>query len=317
MLAASAAFAVSVAAVASAQMTHSVMVGEGGALTYTPSTVTAAIGDIVMFTFEGLNHTATVQPVVAGNPNPQVSYNVETLDPIWFYCGQKNPINHCEQGMVFAINPPATGNTFAAFQANAIALGTAGSAPSSSSSTAAPAGATPPAVAPSLNYTIPPDPSLQVVTATFQWNGAPYTTTYSSYPGSPAPTAGVVPTVFNVTVGLNATLTYTPNVVNANIGDMVQFIFPGGNHTATLTSFDTPCVPALNPDNTRVFDTGYEFVAAGSAPLMQTFTVNTENPLWFGCMQKSPVFHCGAGMVFAINPPASGTHSFAAFQALA
>lgn len=41
---------------------------------------------------------------------------VISKDPKWFYCGQPG---HCQQGMVFAINPPATGNTFVAFQAAA------------------------------------------------------------------------------------------------------------------------------------------------------------------------------------------------------
>jgi len=156
-------------------------------------------------------------------------------------------------------------------------------------------------------------------TATFEWQGAPFTTTYSSYPGSPAPTAGVTPNVFNVTVGFNETLTYNPSFINASIGDIVQFVFPvPGNHTATLTSFNFPCVPAINTDGTRVFDTGYvPELTPGQAPTVMNFTVNTENPLWFGCMQTVPFFHCGAGMVFAINPPATGTHDFAAFLALA
>ncbi|KZO92335.1 hypothetical protein CALVIDRAFT_567386 [Calocera viscosa TUFC12733] len=329
---ASAALALSLAALASAQTTHTVTVGQGG-LVYTPDTVVAALGDIVQFQFVANNHTATVssfanpctaaggsftsgfQPVTAGTTNfPEVSYNVQTTDPVWFYCGQKVPVNHCESGMVFAINPPTNGtNTFANFQANAKALA---NATSSGSSTSA-GSSTSSAAASSSSVSIPADVTESLATATFEWQGAPYTTTYSSYPGSPAPTAGVAPTVFNVTVGFNATLTYNPSVVNANIGDIVQFIFPGGNHTATQTSFNFPCVPETNSDGTRVFDTGYEPVGAGVAPVMVNFTVETENPQWFGCMQKKPVFHCGAGMNFAINPPASGDHSFAAFQALA
>ncbi|KZT54330.1 hypothetical protein CALCODRAFT_473534 [Calocera cornea HHB12733] len=328
------AIALSLAALASAQTTHSVMVGANGGLTYTPNTVTAALGDIVQFTFAANNHTATVssfanpctaltgsftsgfQPVAAGSTDlPQVSYNVQTTDPIWFYCGQKVPINHCENGMVFAINPPPNGtNTFANFQANAMALASASSSSSSSSSTS-----TSSASSTSPSVSIPAAVSEPVVTATFEWQGAPYTTTYSSYPGSPAPTAGVTPTVFNVTVGFNATLTYNPTSVNASIGDIVQFVFTEpGNHTATQTSFNFPCVPETNPDGTRVFDTGYQTVlTVGEAPKIVNFTVETENPQWFGCLQTIPFFHCGAGMVFAVNPPPSGDHSFAAFQALA
>ncbi|KAI3600002.1 hypothetical protein WG66_011101 [Moniliophthora roreri] len=37
-------------------------------------------------------------------------------DPLWFYCAQKQPADHCKAGMVFAVNAPSEGNTFDAFQ---------------------------------------------------------------------------------------------------------------------------------------------------------------------------------------------------------
>lgn len=58
-------------------------------------------------------------------------------------------------------------------------------------------------------------------------------------------------------------------------------------------------------------------VAPGTDPLpVQEFHVpdNGGAPLWFYCGQTG---HCGQGMVFAINPPADGDHSFEAFRALA
>ncbi|KNZ76192.1 hypothetical protein J132_11312 [Termitomyces sp. J132] len=39
--------------------------------------------------------------------------------PIWFFCKQLVPAIHCVSGMVGAINPPQSGNTFSAFQSNA------------------------------------------------------------------------------------------------------------------------------------------------------------------------------------------------------
>lgn len=44
---------------------------------------------------------------------PASPLNVTTTEPVWVYCRQAN---HCQQGMVFAINP---GNQFSAFQAAA------------------------------------------------------------------------------------------------------------------------------------------------------------------------------------------------------
>lgn len=59
-------------------------------------------------------------PVPAENadgPFPAARFLVRDTQPIWAYCRQAN---HCQQGMVFAVNP---GDKFAAFKANAIASG--------------------------------------------------------------------------------------------------------------------------------------------------------------------------------------------------
>ena len=48
-------------------------------------------------------------------------------------------------------------------------------------------------------------------------------------------------------------------------------------------------------------------------------TVNDTNPLWFYCKQHSPdgSSHCGAGMVFAVNPVQTSARNFSAFEDLA
>jgi len=134
--------------------TINVAVGMNG-LAYTPSSVTANVGDILQFTFYPKNHTvsqstfgtpcvkavdsATGQqgvdsgfmPVPAGTTvgNPTFAINVTTTSPLWFYCRQTG---HCEQGMVFAVNPTPE-KTFQAFQAAAIAGGGSTGSPSSGS----------------------------------------------------------------------------------------------------------------------------------------------------------------------------------------
>ncbi|KAI3398770.1 hypothetical protein diail_8637 [Diaporthe ilicicola] len=133
------------AAPAAAQ-THQVVVGGAAGLVYTPSSITAAVGDMVVFTFMSANHTATQSAfatpceALAGgmdsgfqpnannsvNPPPQVAMQVMVDTPLWFYCKQKG---HCGKGMTFSINPTAT-KTQAMFQSMAIAQnGTGAAAP--------------------------------------------------------------------------------------------------------------------------------------------------------------------------------------------
>jgi len=132
---------------------HQVTVGGTGIIAYNPNQVTAAVGDTVTFTFMQKNHTATqstlqnpCQPVAGGFDSgfipvadatvanfPNAVFTVETLNPVWVYCRQTG---HCQQGMVFAINP---GNNFAAFQAAATGNSTASTSVSASASATAPA----------------------------------------------------------------------------------------------------------------------------------------------------------------------------------
>ncbi|KAH8677397.1 hypothetical protein BX600DRAFT_125360 [Xylariales sp. PMI_506] len=133
--------------------THTVTVGGTAGLVYTPSSISAAIGDMVVFTFLATNHTVTQSgfttpcDTLAGGmdsgfvpninsstvPPPQVGMQVMVDTPLWFYCKQGN---HCGEGMVFSINPTAN-KTQDDFVANAKAeKGTAGSAAAGTAATA-------------------------------------------------------------------------------------------------------------------------------------------------------------------------------------
>ncbi|OJD09922.1 hypothetical protein AJ78_08857 [Emergomyces pasteurianus Ep9510] len=103
---------------------HRVVVGGEAGLVFQPETVNAAIGDMVIFDFMSQNHTATqstfnqpcarmAEGIDSGfmpNPNntvspaPNMQFQVTTLDPVWMFCSQGK---HCQQGMVFSINPTA------------------------------------------------------------------------------------------------------------------------------------------------------------------------------------------------------------------
>ncbi|KAF7353650.1 Programmed cell death protein 5 [Mycena venus] len=114
--------------------------------------------------------------------------------------------------------------------------------------------------------------------------------------------------VIDVTVGGTGVIAYTPNQVQANVGDVIQFTFKQKNHTITRSTLATPCSPLVGEG---AFDSGFVFVADNETdfPLAQ-LTVQDTNPIWIYCRQTG---HCGMGMVFAVNPG----DKFAAFQAAA
>ncbi|THG97753.1 hypothetical protein EW026_g4305 [Hermanssonia centrifuga] len=130
--------------------TWNVTVGGNNTLTFNPTSVNATNGDTIAFTFVSKNHTVTQSSFASPCTNltttagetildsgfqfiqpdatsfPVYSFNMaNATTPLWFYCRQAN---HCQQGMVFAVNPTAA-KSFAAFQAAAM----------NSSSTSAPA----------------------------------------------------------------------------------------------------------------------------------------------------------------------------------
>ncbi|KAF5330429.1 hypothetical protein D9619_005621 [Psilocybe cf. subviscida] len=124
--------------------TMNVDVGFNGNFVFNPANITAPVGTIVNFFFPAsLAHSVTQSSFAApctylaadNTTNPPTpagfdsglvissifSINVTDTQPIWFHCTQ---VTHCGLGMVGSINAPTTGNnTFMAFQAAAMALG--------------------------------------------------------------------------------------------------------------------------------------------------------------------------------------------------
>jgi len=138
------------ATLATAVLAANIQVQVGsGALDFSPSSITAAQGDTIEFIFFPKNHTVTqstfaapclpmsggidsgYMPVAAGAAQvPSMTITVNDTTPLWFFCKQ---VTHCEQGMVFAINPTAN-KTFEAFQAAANASSTTNGTPASTTS---------------------------------------------------------------------------------------------------------------------------------------------------------------------------------------
>ncbi|ORY58243.1 Cupredoxin [Pseudomassariella vexata] len=127
----------SLASLASATK-YSVHVGKGGQLKFDPETLTAQVGDEITYQFFARNHSVTqssfaepCKPQSGGffsgfTPSPSADVTAPTTftitvndtNPIWIYCGQTNG-DHCQNGMIHAINAPAEGNTFDKYKSNA------------------------------------------------------------------------------------------------------------------------------------------------------------------------------------------------------
>lgn len=313
---------------AAAATIHDVQVGADG-LSFTPEALSANPGDVVSFHFVAKNHTASqssfaspcgqlaggfdsgFMPVAAGSTNfPTFNYTVTSTSPVWVHCKQAadTPASHCGAGMVFAINCPTDSNapnSFSNFKASALAIGAQLSAAASAGTPAA----TPP------GYGAAPAPAQTPAPA------APAPA--APAPAAPAPasdSSGSSGTVHVVSVGGSGTLTYSPSNVAANPGDIISFQFMSKNHTATQSTFASPCtkIETTNP-GTIGFDSGFQFIANGSAPTVWNITVNDTTPIWVYCRQKTPTSHCGAGMVFAVNSNETegSTKTFNIFQSAA
>lgn len=86
----------------------------GPNLRYSPSSVTAAVGDVIAFQFTG-GHSVVSGPFNSPcNPNNMIYSGVPSsgsvfyvpinnTDPIWIYCSIPG---HCEAGMAMVINAP-------------------------------------------------------------------------------------------------------------------------------------------------------------------------------------------------------------------
>jgi plastocyanin len=113
--------------------------------------------------------------------------------------------------------------------------------------------------------------------------------------------------VYDVQVGANGQLAFSPEAIPAQPGDQVVFHFNPKNHTVTQSSFANPC--GQKPGG---FDSGFEPIMANQTQPTFAITVNDTQPIWVYCRQTG---HCGQGMVFAVNCGADGSqNSFTNFK---
>jgi len=308
-----------------------VTVGANGKLEYDPPCISGAVaGDQVVFTFSPKNHTVTqstfstpcqresetsfdsgFMPVGAdASSKPTVTFTLDEQSasaPQWFYCRQKNPVSHCNKGMVFAINPTPS-KTFAQFQQNAVndvSNSTTGGAPCT---TSAPATTATPSSSESTGYN---GSSGGYSGSSGGYNGSSSGGSSGGYNSSSSGSSGSNGTVHSILVGDNETLTFSPSSIQAAAGDTIEFTFVSKNHSATQSTFTDPCNLAPGGVNS-----GFQPVPAkGSTTMQWSITLDEKSasgPLWFFCAQTKPAVHCHAGMVFAINENVN--KSFTQFQ---
>lgn len=321
-----------------AQQVHDIQVGStNGSLAFSPEAISAQQGDQVVFHFYPKNHTVTqssfagpcslkdggfnsgFMPVAANATSfPTYTITVNDTQPVWVYCAQaaNTAASHCGAGMVFAVNCGANGspNSFSNFKNSALQIGASLSSAAAASSTA-PSGT---ATAAYGGVTIPAAPTPSVVTDAVTLASSTWTTVYSSYPNSPAPTpAALQGNVITVVVGGSNKLLFNPPRVAAQPRDTIMFQFQQKNHSVVESSFADPCRQLTN-NNVPGFMSDF-FPVADNATNFPTWniTVNDTSPIWAYCRQKTPTSHCGAGMVFAINSDESSPRNFTAFQNLA
>lgn len=90
-----------------------------------------------------------------------------------------------------------------------------------------------------------------------------------------------------------------PNLVRANVGDIVQFQFSSGNHTVTQSAQGTPCI-ALQATDPKAIHSGHIPYQSGQANV-GTFNmpVTSSDPLFLFCATGP---HCQEGQVMMVNP---------------
>jgi len=85
----------------------------------------------------------------------------------------------------------------------------------------------------------------------------------------------VAATIYDVQVGANGQLAFSPEAISAQPGDQVVFHFNPKNHTVTQSSFANPC--AQKPGG---FNSGFEPVMANQTQPTFAITVNDTQPTW-------------------------------------
>ncbi|KAK3942717.1 hypothetical protein QBC46DRAFT_242562, partial [Diplogelasinospora grovesii] len=114
------------------------------------------------------------------------------------------------------------------------------------------------------------------------------------------------PATIQIAVGANG-FTYTPNQVNASVGDTIRFNFYPGGHTVARAEFEHPCIPYeyTGPNKVGFFSGNISpQVISNNLPHFDVL-VNDTNPIFFYCTAPGSCYQ--HQMVGVVNPSANET----------
>ncbi|CAO2656395.1 Nn.00g051980.m01.CDS01 [Neocucurbitaria sp. VM-36] len=133
----------------------------------------------------------------------------------------------------------------------------------------------------------------------------------SAIPANQVRSTGVIHRVFAGATTENGGLHFEPENVVAEPGDLMEFHFLPKNHTIVQSSFDKPCEPL---EGGKGIFSGFNFpTAAGEAPNVFTFMVQSRDPIWYYCSQTVGN-HCQKGMSGVINQNFDGDKTLAKYK---
>ncbi|KAH8816034.1 Cupredoxin [Xylogone sp. PMI_703] len=121
---------------------------------------------------------------------------------------------------------------------------------------------------------------------------------YRSVASLVAVAAAVNAATIDINVGQTG-LSFSPNSVTAQVGDVLQFHFFPGGHSVVQGDFANPC----QPSSSSAFFSG-NLPGDSSGNNVFLVTVTSTDPIWYYCSAPG---HCPAGMVGVVNPPANQT----------
>ncbi|KAK2759417.1 hypothetical protein FQN54_002895 [Arachnomyces sp. PD_36] len=103
-------------------------------------------------------------------------------------------------------------------------------------------------------------------------------------------------------------LTFTPDSLDAAVGDEVVFSFFPSNHAVVRSTFDKPCAPMPSNMDGAVYS-GFPDTSNGESDEVFTMWVNDTKPIWLYCPP-----HCSKEMVMVINPEKNSDSTLDAYK---
>ncbi|ERF76099.1 hypothetical protein EPUS_01432 [Endocarpon pusillum Z07020] len=130
---------------------------------------------------------------------------------------------------------------------------------------------------------------------------------------SSVPTSTADASTYDIDVGADGALLFSPESLTASVGDTINFHFYPRNHSVVQSSFDAPCVPlsSASSGNSDVIYSGFFPVQDDVSEQMFSMLVNTTDPIWLYCSQGT---HCQGGMAMVVNPPTGGENTLEAYK---